>query len=98
MKEDLAYLTQGSMSIAAYFTKFRGLSNEHVNLPKCIWNCWWGATNKLEEHDKIQRVTQFLMGSNDTYITIRGQIDDATIIWSEPGICSSYLGRKTKRM
>lgn len=33
-----------------------------------------GAVKKLDEHDKVQKVTQFLMGLNDNYTSIRGQI------------------------
>lgn len=73
VKKDLAYLTKGSMSIATYFTKFRGLYDEHVNLPIYVI-VDVGAAKKLEEHYKIQRITQFLMGLNDKYTTIRGQI------------------------
>lgn len=75
VKKDLAYLTQGTMTVAAYFTKFRSLYDEHislVDLPKCTCNCVCGALKTLEDHDQIQKVTQFLMGLDESFTNIRG--------------------------
>lgn len=65
VKKDLACISQGAMFIAAYFTKFRVSYDEQmsqVDLPKCRCNYTCGAVKKLEDHDKIKKVTQFLMG------------------------------------
>lgn len=53
------------MNVPDYFTKFRSLYDEHISLidfAKCSCNCQCGAAKKLEEDDKVQMVTQFLMG------------------------------------
>lgn len=78
----LSHLTQGSLTIATYFTKFRSLYDEHLSLadvPKCTCQCVCGALKKQEDHDKIQKVTQFLMGLNNTFTHSRTNINDATI-------------------
>lgn len=80
LRKDLALLTQGTMSITAYFTKFRGLMDESENLapiPKCICannSCACGVANKIEQYERQIHLSQFLMGLNDTFTSTRGHI------------------------
>lgn len=65
------------MPVNAYYTKFKALWNEFtqlLNAPKCICNSTCSAVKLLEEADQIQTLTQFLMGLNDQYSTIRSSI------------------------
>ncbi|XP_073131661.1 uncharacterized protein [Henckelia pumila] len=61
------------MSVAVYFTKLKGLWDElssYNDLPICT--C--GAMKKVEEREQRGRVMQFLMGLNESYSAVRGQI------------------------
>ena len=73
IERDIASLQQGSLSVAAYFTKLKGLWDElssYNDLPVC--SC--GAIKKVEEREQRGKVMQFLMGLNESYSAIRGQI------------------------
>ena len=73
LKKELTALHQGSMSITAYFTKCRTLTDELSDLsplPKC--NC--PNNVKLVAYEQLNSLSQFLMGLNDVYTNIRGQI------------------------
>lgn len=80
LKKDLTALNQGTMSITAYFTKIRTLTDELnalAPLPKCICvsnTCSCGVSAKLEAYEQINSLSQFLMGLNDVFTSIRGQI------------------------
>ncbi|XP_074324527.1 uncharacterized protein LOC141661419 [Apium graveolens] len=80
LKRELTALFQGSMSITAYFTKMRTLMDELNALsliPKCTCpqsNCSCGVTGKLETYEQINKLSQFLMGLNDVFTGIRGQL------------------------
>ncbi|XP_074337191.1 uncharacterized protein LOC141674381 [Apium graveolens] len=80
LRKDLASLTQGTKSITAYFTQFRGLIDELQNLapiPKCVCvtsNCACSVTVKLEQYERQIHLSQFLMGLNDTFTSTRGHI------------------------
>lgn len=68
------------MSITAYFTTSRTLIDELnalAHIPKCTCvsnSCICGVSNKLEEYEHINSLSQFLMGLNDNFIRIRGQM------------------------
>ncbi|XP_074352914.1 uncharacterized protein LOC141692072 [Apium graveolens] len=78
LRKEIAHLSQGTLSISAYFTKFRTLHDELECLltkPKCVCNrCTCTVNSKLAEFDKNLQLTQFLMGLNDSFTGIRGQI------------------------
>lgn len=66
------------MSISAYFTKFRTIHDElecfNTKL-RCTCNkCTCNVNIKLTEQDQSIQLTQFLMGLNDTFTTVRGHI------------------------
>lgn len=80
LKKELTALTQGNLSITAYFTKCRTLTDE-LNalspLPKCTCatnTCNCGLTGKLDAYEKLNSLSQFLMGLSDAYTSTRGQI------------------------
>lgn len=78
LRKELSAMTQGSMSITAYFTKFRTLIAEIDNLsplPKCtcsVSNCSCDNVRKLEKYEDMLKLSQFLMGLNDQYTSVRG--------------------------
>ncbi|XP_074347554.1 uncharacterized protein LOC141686415 [Apium graveolens] len=80
LKKELTALTQGSMSITAYFTKLRTLTDELNALspiPKCICpqnSCTCGVNGKLEAYEQLNNLSQFLMGMNDVFTSKRGQM------------------------
>lgn len=74
LRKDICSISQGNMTITAYFTKFRTLLVELDNLdpmPKC--NCP-DVTQKLEQYEEKIKLSQFLMGLNDQYTAVRGQL------------------------
>lgn len=78
LRKEIAHLTQSSLSISAYFTKFRTLHDELECLytkPRCTCNhCTCSVNGKLNELDQSVQLTQFLMGLNDTFTGVRDQI------------------------
>lgn len=78
LRREIAHLTQGSMSVSAYFTKFRTIHDELKCLttkPRCTYNkCTCTVNNELNEFDQNLQLTQFLMGLSDIHTGIRGQI------------------------
>lgn len=71
LRKELSSLTQGTMSITAYFTKFRTLIAEIDTLnpmPKCICvtcNCACDSAKKLDKYEDTLKISQFLMGLSD---------------------------------
>ncbi|XP_075480626.1 uncharacterized protein LOC142521286 [Primulina tabacum] len=73
LHRELGRLTQGNNTISVYFCKLKQLWDEYsslVTLPSC--EC--AAARKYVEHDQQQRLLQFLMGLNDSYMHVRSQI------------------------
>lgn len=70
LRKDQASLSQGSLSITACFTKFRTLIDELDNLssiPRCTCTlCTCGFNQKIETYEQGLKLSQFLMGLNDT--------------------------------
>lgn len=71
LRKEISHLTQGSMSISSYFTKFRTINDESdciVTKPRCTCNlCTCAVNKKLLDMDLNEQLTQFLMGLNETY-------------------------------
>ncbi|XP_074352874.1 uncharacterized protein LOC141692029 [Apium graveolens] len=80
LKKELMSLYQGSMSITAYFTKFRSLIDEMDDLspvPRCTClstSCQYAFLIKLEEYEQVHKLSQFLMGLSDHLTDVRGQL------------------------
>ena len=77
LQKESVYLVQRKMSMEDYYTKFKALVDKLANyqtMPMCKCPCTCGAqrtTSDLHDRDQVMR---FLMGLNDSYLAIRGQI------------------------
>jgi len=76
VQREMNNLSQGSLSVSEYFTKCKILWDEYaalVTIPACPHaECPIGSTTyKLLEN---QQLIQFLMGLNDVYVVVRGNI------------------------
>lgn len=62
-------LTQGSLSISAYFTKLKIICDELGNFkPTCnCSSCTCGGIRVLIDHHQMEYVMSFLMGLNDLF-------------------------------
>ncbi|XP_070036396.1 uncharacterized protein [Nicotiana tomentosiformis] len=76
LKKELAHIPQGSLDIASYFNKIKQLWDKIVALSviriRTCSNC--GAKSDYQKDEDVQKVYQFLIGLNDTYIHIRSNI------------------------
>jgi transposase InsO family protein len=64
IQRDIVYLRQEQLSVSAYYTKLKGLWDELAS---------YSDTTHGAQADQ-QKLMQFLMGLNETYSAIRGQI------------------------
>ncbi|XP_047271582.1 uncharacterized protein LOC124900136 [Capsicum annuum] len=70
--KELAHIFQGSLDIASYFNKIKQLWDELASLSAhSNATCTCGG---IKTFDDEQKVYQFLMGLNDTYIQVRSNI------------------------
>lgn len=80
LRKDLASISQGTSSITTYFTHFRGLMDELENLapvPRCICaatTCTCTINDRIIQYELQIKLSQFLMGLNDQFMSTRGQI------------------------
>ncbi|XP_015167795.1 uncharacterized protein [Solanum tuberosum] len=66
-------LTQGTSSVSSYFSKMKELWEEFDALMPCP-GCECVESKKYIEHYEYQRLLQFLVGLNDSYVQCRSQI------------------------
>jgi hypothetical protein len=66
IERDVTCLSQAQMTVAAYYTKLKGLWDELGSYNGTVCSC--GADHKRRQ------LMQFLMGLNESYKAIRGQI------------------------
>lgn len=74
LRKDLADLKQDTLSISAYFTKFRCLLEELDTLSPIPKDCVCDNVHKLDKYEQLVKLSQFLMGLNERYTNIRGHI------------------------
>lgn len=80
LRKELGCMSQGTMSITSYLTKFRTLLAEIDNLnhmPKCTCvtrNCTCHNAQKIEKYEEMIKLSKFLMGLHDQYTAGRGQL------------------------
>lgn len=78
LRKEISHLSQGTMSIYAYFTKFKTLNNELECIatnPRCTCSrCTCIVNNKLDVHEQQIQLNQFLMALSDHFTAIRGQM------------------------
>ncbi|XP_019257527.1 PREDICTED: uncharacterized protein LOC109235744 [Nicotiana attenuata] len=76
LKKELAHISQGSLDIASYFNKIKQLWDEidalSISRVRSCSNC--GFKFDYQKDDDVQKVYQFLMGLNDTYVQTRSNI------------------------
>lgn len=70
---EISTVTQGGMTVAQYYTKLKKFWDELMCLTLVI-ECSCGAVKTMSDTLDSSRLMQFLMGLNDTYNSIRGQI------------------------
>lgn len=69
----ISVLSQDQMSVSSYFTKLKGLWDELLNY-RPLPNCSCGAMKTLIDFQHLEYVMKFLMGLNDSFSNVRGQI------------------------
>ncbi|XP_018632595.1 uncharacterized protein [Nicotiana tomentosiformis] len=75
IKRELAFTCQGALDIASYFKKLKKLWDELIVMSSNHaknYNC--AAKPGLEQEEEENRVHQFLMGLNETYVNVRSNI------------------------
>ncbi|KAL5557872.1 hypothetical protein UlMin_034083 [Ulmus minor] len=73
IKKQLSDLCQGSLDVSSYFTKLKILWDELKEFqPAPVCRC--GGLRIWTDHQHREYVLQFLMGLNESYAQIRGQI------------------------
>ena len=73
IKREIVEYRQGQQSISVYYTKLKAFWDELSSYHETL-TCSCGGLDKLNKRDANERVMQFLMGLNDSYAAIRGQI------------------------
>ncbi|WOH00712.1 hypothetical protein DCAR_0520086 [Daucus carota subsp. sativus] len=80
LRKEIASVNQGNLSITTYFTRIKTLIAEIDNfspLPRCICtnaNCTCENARRIDEYEHVMKLSQFLMGLNDQYTAVRGQM------------------------
>lgn len=75
LEQESLSLWQGSMELSTYFTKMKTLWLRLASTKsQKICKCECGKVEELLEDAETRRIIQFLMGLNDSYANIRGQI------------------------
>ncbi|KAL5543805.1 hypothetical protein UlMin_007589 [Ulmus minor] len=73
IKKQLSALNQGSLDVNSYFTKLKILWDELKEF-QLVPVCHCGGLRVWSDYQHREYVLQFLMGLNDSYAQIRGQI------------------------
>ncbi len=73
IQKSISTLSQENLSVSAYYTKLKALWEE-LNNYRPISACSCGAQTSALEYFQQESIFQFLMGLNDSYAHIRGQI------------------------
>uniref|UniRef100_A0A2N9GDP6 CCHC-type domain-containing protein n=1 Tax=Fagus sylvatica TaxID=28930 RepID=A0A2N9GDP6_FAGSY len=79
LKQAIASLKQDNMPVSDYFTQLKGLWDEFLNykpIPGCTCGakCMCGLSRTLMDYQHYDYVHSFLMGLNDSFAPVRGQI------------------------
>jgi len=73
LRKKISVLAQGNNSVSAYYTQLKGLWDELLSF-RPVSNCSCGGSKVLVEHHQQEYVFHFLMGLNESFANIRGQI------------------------
>lgn len=77
LQKELSAVVQGNSSISSYFTKMKSLWDELDALntfSTCVCDCVCGVKEKGIKAHQDERLLQFLMGLNDSFIGVRSNI------------------------
>ncbi|XP_015170405.1 uncharacterized protein [Solanum tuberosum] len=77
LQKELSAVSQGNSSVSTYFTKMKSLWDELDALntySSCICECECGAKIKNTKAHQDERLLQFLMGLNDTFVGVRSNV------------------------
>ena len=77
IQKEIDDLTQGTLDITVYYTRLKKLWEELNTLNAksiCTCTCTCGAKDSVHKSEKFRRLIQFLMGLNEVYTVIRGNI------------------------
>lgn len=73
LQKAIYIFSQDQMSVSNYFTKLKGLWDELLNY-RPFPHCLCGAMKMLIDFQHQEYVVKFLMGLNDSFSNVRGQI------------------------
>ncbi|KAK6150121.1 hypothetical protein DH2020_017646 [Rehmannia glutinosa] len=73
LQKEISMVTQGNLSLMAYFTKLKKLWDEYASLV-ILPECTCGAYKMQTDLDLHTKLMQFLMGLNESYDHVRNQI------------------------
>ena len=79
LKQAISALKQDQLSVGAYYTRLKGFWDEYLNyrpIPGCSCGakCTCALPKTLTEYQHYDYVMSFLMGLNESFIHVRGQI------------------------
>jgi hypothetical protein len=79
VEQAIGSLSQSQVSVSAYYTKLQGFWEELLNyrpipICTCIPSCSCGAMRQVVDNYHQACLMQFLMGLNETFTQVRGQI------------------------
>ncbi|KAI9194995.1 hypothetical protein LWI28_010706 [Acer negundo] len=76
LRRELMNLTQDQSSVSIYFTKLKTIWEELSNYkPVCsCGKCTCGGVKEMSDHYQMEYIMSFLMGLNDSYSQVRGQL------------------------
>jgi hypothetical protein len=73
LQKKIFVLAQGNNSVSAYYTQLKGLRDELLSF-RPVSNCSCGGSKVLVEHNQQEYIFHFLMGLNEPFANIKGQI------------------------
>jgi len=78
VKKELSSVSQGDSDIASYYTRAKKACDEFStvdDMPRCnCGKCECGVNNALVKYAQKQNMIYFLMGLNDSYTSVRGNL------------------------
>ena len=94
LQKEISYLVQGSLSMSSYFTKFKTLWDKFMNnqpFTVCTCACVCGSQSSQLDAQHKEHVFRFLMGLNDSYGNLIGQVLLIELFPSLSKVCSLVL-------
>ncbi|KHN28108.1 hypothetical protein glysoja_039628, partial [Glycine soja] len=96
LKRQLMSLQQGTDDINTYHTKLKSIWEELTGY-KPTFSCTCGGLQQIHTHHEFEYVMSFLMGLNDSFSQIRGQILLSNPLPSIGNVFSLILQEEAKR-